>query len=90
MGASVSGDLGRAEALVENMGWVAGADAAARVKVSDAALNQSDPYGDTIFTDAEYVEFTGRRYRVLSVQPIAASFVTPYTYYVWLQGAVKQ
>jgi len=71
-------------------GWVAGADALARVSVVDAAVLATDPYGDTVFTDAEYVGFKTRRYRVLSVHPVGASFVEPYTYYVWLKGAAKQ
>lgn len=73
-----------------NVGWIEGATALARVSVTDAALDASKPHGDTIFTGAERVEHDGNRFRVLSVQPIGASFYPPYTYYVWLSGATKQ
>lgn len=73
-----------------NVGWMEGATALARVAVDDAALDPTKPLGDTVFTGAERVEFSGSRFRVLNVQPVGASFYAPYTYYVWLIGAVKQ
>jgi len=72
------------------VGWLEGATALARVAVDEAALDPAKPLGDTVFTDAERVEFGGSRFRILSVQPVGASFYAPYTYYVWLVGAVKQ
>jgi len=74
---------------VNRIGWVAGATAVARVAITDAALDSDMPFGDTVFTGAESVEFQGRHYRVVSVQPIGSSFRTPVTYLVWLTGAGK-
>lgn len=74
---------------VENVGWRQGTDAVARVSIEDTALDATDPFGDTIFTGAEFVEFSGQRYDVVQVEPIAASFRAPVTYHVWLKGTVK-
>lgn len=74
---------------VNRVGWLAGADALARVLVADAALNAAAPWQDTVFTAAEHVEFQGRRYRVVAVQPLMNSFTAPLTYHVWLTGAAK-
>lgn len=75
---------------LDPIGWVEGSEALARVLVSDAARDASDPYGDTVFTDCEAVLFAGHRYRVLGVHPASASFRVPDTYVVWLSGAAKQ
>ncbi len=74
---------------VENVGWRQGTDAVARVSIKDTALDETDPFGDTIFTGAEFVEFSGQRYDVVQVEPIAASFRAPVTYHVWMKGSVK-
>jgi hypothetical protein len=71
-------------------GWAATATAQARVAVRDAALDPDAPWGGTVFDGAAYVEAQGRRYRVLGVEPIGASFADAYTYAVWLQGATLQ
>lgn len=71
-------------------GWVASATAQARVAVRDAALDEDNPWGGTVFDAAEYVTSQGRRYRVIGVEPIGASFSNPATYAVWLQGAALQ
>ncbi len=55
---------------VEKVGWRQGTDAVARVTVAAAALDATDPFGDTIFTGAEFVEFSGQRYDVIQVEPI--------------------
>ncbi len=89
-GAGVGSDTRIAGVHVDSVGWEAGATALARVAVGDAAMTATEPYGDTVFTDASHVEYQGRRFRVLSVFPVAAGFTTAYTYYVWLKGAVKQ
>ena len=70
--------------------WLEGASALASVTVKDAALDITKPYDDTIFTGAECVEFQGKKYTILSVQPIGPSFADPYVYYVWVTGAAKQ
>jgi hypothetical protein len=71
-------------------GWYASATAMARVLVSDAALDPDDPWGDTVFTGADYVEHSGHRYQVVAVDGLGASMGPPVTYYVWLRGAAKQ
>ena len=71
-------------------GWAANADAFAQVMVSEAALDPDDPFGDTVFTACERVEYQGHRYRVLAVQPVSAGHRQPATMYVWLVGAQKQ
>ena len=69
-----------ADAIITNrVGWVAGATALARVDIADAALEPDNYAGDTIFTAADHVEFQGRRYKVLAVEPVAASFRPPAT-----------
>ncbi len=70
--------------------WVEGATALATVTIEDAALDATQPYGDTVFTGCSYVEHLGLRYTVLSVQPMGPSFAPPYVYYVWVTGAAKQ
>lgn len=83
---------------VRTLGWVQGANALARVAVSPhadlgitrgAAVDPEAPYGDTVFTGCEVVEYLARRYRVISVQPMGSSFRLPATYYVWLESATK-
>jgi hypothetical protein len=71
------------------VGWVQGATALARVAVADAALDPDNYAGDTIFTAADHVEFQGRRYKVIAVEPVAASFRLPVSYHVWLAGGNK-
>lgn len=82
----VASALSKDQRAVNLVGWVAGAQALAQVKIADAALSEDDYLGKTVFTAAEAVEFTGHRYRVLAVQPVAAGHRVPTTYYVWLQG----
>lgn len=77
------------EYRVGRVGWLATADALARVLVADAALDVTQPWGETVFDGAEAVEFNGRRYRVLGVQPVSGSFTVPLTYYVWLAGTAR-
>ena len=81
---------GMEEIARDPVGWVEGAECLARVLVAEAALDVTDPYGDTVFKKCEVVEYAGHRYRVLAVRPVAASFRTPDTYYVWVSGAVAQ
>lgn len=76
--------------VMSAVGWVAGADALAQVKVADAALDPADYLGKTAFSGAEAVTFGGHRYRVLGTQPVGAGHRRPTTYYVWLQGAEAQ
>lgn len=75
---------------VNRVGWLASAQALARVLVSDTAVDPENPWGDTIFTGAEAVDFMTMRYRVLAIEPIGSSFAKPLTYHVWLTGAQKQ
>ena len=70
--------------------WLEGAQARARVVVADVLETATDAYGDTIFTGCDHVLYQGHRYKVLSVQPVGASFAPPATLYVWLVGASKQ
>lgn len=72
------------------LGVVEGATALARVLAKDALKDTADPSAGTVFEGAEVVECNGRRYRVLRVDPISASFYAPHTYAVWLSGAVQQ
>jgi hypothetical protein len=72
------------------IGMVPGATAIARVLIEDAALDADAPEGGTEFERCSYVEHAGKRYRVLEVKPVGAGFYDPYTYYVWLVGAVKE
>lgn len=72
------------------VGWSQEVEALARVRVSDAAEDPTQPFGRTIFDDCLEVLAQGRVYRVLGVKPIAASFRLPRTYYVGLAGAIKQ
>jgi hypothetical protein len=71
-------------------GWVETANAQARVAVRDAALDPDNPWAGTVFESAAYVEFQGRRYRVIGVDTIGTSFDRPATYAVWLEGATDQ
>ncbi len=71
-------------------GWVELATAQARVAVRDAALDTDNPWGRTVFDGADYVEAQGRRYKVIGVEPIGASFAHPATYAVWLLGSNLQ
>ncbi len=87
---SVNTALAGDQRVMAAVGWIAGADALAQVKVEDAALDPDDYLGKTVFTGAEIVTFHGHRYRVLSTQPVGAGHRTPTTYYVWLQGAESQ
>lgn len=87
---SVRTSLNDGEIAVEQTGWLAGADAAVRVRVSEAAINTNDPYGDTVFTGCDHIEFNGHHYEVLAVKPVGPSFRVPITYYVWVKGANKQ
>lgn len=89
VGGVVAG-LGKDRIAWESAGWMQDAEAVARVKVSDAALDVTDPYGDTVFTGATSVTFNLHEYRVLGVKPVGPSFCPPITYYVWLVGAAKQ
>lgn len=84
------GQLNQARVDVGPVGWVQGAECLARVDIQDAAIDAQDPSGNTIFTGADYVTHFGHHYRVMSVIPVGAGFIQPYTYYVWLQGATKQ
>lgn len=76
--------------LAGKLGWMAGANALARVLVREAALDPDDPWGDTVFTGAERVGFRGHDYHVMAVEPLSGSMGVPVTYYVWLRGATKQ
>jgi hypothetical protein len=71
-------------------GWFAGAQACARVVMTDVLLSASAPYGDTIFTAASHVEYADQRYKILATVPFGSSFSSPATAYVWLGGATKQ
>ena len=70
----------------EQLGWTEAASALARVLVSDAALNTSNPYAGTRFDKADHVEHNNQRFYVLQVIPISASFNLPESYYVWLSS----
>lgn len=83
---TVGSDQRQANAL----GLVQGATAMARVTVTDAALDPTDPAGGTHFDAADYVESAGKQYRVLQVEPISGAFYAAHTYAVWLQSATKQ
>lgn len=84
------GELTRGATHQDEKGWLRGADALARVAISDAAVDPDQPNGATVFDDCEHVERDGRRFRVLKVEPVGPSFAAPCTYSVWLTGAVKQ
>jgi hypothetical protein len=71
-------------------GLVPGATALATVAVKDAAVDVTQPHGDTVFTGASHVEFRGERYSILSVEPVGPAFADPYVYYVWVTGSTKQ
>lgn len=68
------------------VGWVAEATALARVLVSEAALDTTNPYKGTKFDKAVRVEHFGQRYRVLQVVPFGSGSKLPVTYHVWLVG----
>lgn len=68
------------------LGWVRDASALARVLISETALDPTNPYAGTKFDAADHIVYQNRRYRVLQVNPIEASFGTPVSYYVWVTG----
>lgn len=84
------GASANAKISVNRVGWLAGAQALARVLVEDAAVDPDNPWGDTVFTACENVGFMMHRYKVLAIEPIGNSFAKPLTYHVWLHGAQKQ
>lgn len=75
--------------IVQAIGWKQGTDAVARVSIEDTALDSTVPLGDTIFTGASHVEFSGQDYDVVQIEPVASSFTVPATYHVWMKGAIK-
>lgn len=79
--------LNKEARVIEAVGWIDGLQAVARVAVSDAAIDATDPLGDTVFTDCLKVVFQGHDYKVLTVKPLSASFRMPVTYYVGLTSA---
>lgn len=70
----------------QQLGWIASASAVARVLVSDAADDPTDPYGDTKFKRCSYVTYRNQPYRVLQVVPFSSGSKLPITYHVWLVG----
>lgn len=90
MVSAVGTDLARDPINRFPAGWVEGASAVARVLVEDAALDVTNPHGQTVFTGCSHVEFAGKRFTVLSVKVPHASFDIPVSYYVWLVGASEQ
>lgn len=87
---SVMGGAQNGRIDAQLVGWVQGAEAMARLALSDVILDAQDPQGDTIFTAADYVEKDGHRFKILSCKPIGNGFTQPYSVYVWLHGAQKQ
>ena len=67
-------------------GWVVGATCMARVLVSEAALDPTNPYAGTKLDAADHVVFRGARFRIMQITPIGAGFGPPTTYHVWLVG----
>lgn len=72
--------------IYNQLGWVRDATAVARVLVSETALDPTNPYAGTKFDAADHILYQSRRYRVVQVVPIEASFGIPVSYYVWLTG----
>jgi len=87
---SVPGQAGRNKHYIDTVGWQADADALAQVEIAEAALDEDDYRGDTVFTGCDHVEVSGHHYRVLSVVPIGPGHRDPVSYYVWLKGNAKQ
>jgi hypothetical protein len=90
MPVSVRETLSRERIGIESVGWIDQVEAVVRVKISDAAVDPTDPLGPTVFTDCMYVLCQGHQYRVLGTKPIGSSFRPPVSYYVFLTGSVSQ
>ena len=70
----------------KQLGWVRDATALARVMVSEAALDTTNPYAGTKLDAADHVVYKTRRFRVLQVSVMGSSVGSPVSYYVWLTG----
>ena len=73
-----------------DVGWVTDATAVARVLTDDVALDPADPHAGTEFDKVEWVEFSSKRFQVLAVTPVNASFHVPISYAVWVKGEQQQ
>jgi hypothetical protein len=73
-----------------SIGWVEGAEALARVLLTDAAVDPNDLNGPTVFSEILYLESAGRRYKVLGEDRISKGFTDAISCYVWLMGAEAQ
>lgn len=71
-------------------GWAQGAEALCRVLASDAYLDPSDTTAGTIFDGADAVIRNGRRYRVMKSETSNSNFADPFSFYIWLEGAIGQ
>lgn len=67
-------------------GWHAEADALARVTVADA---ETAP-GKTHFDACDHVEFNGRHFVVIQVNPMGPGFAAAHSYSIWLKTQRKQ
>lgn len=70
----------------EQLGWVRGATALARVLVSEAALDITNPYAGTKLDASDHIMYYGRRFRVLQTSIMGSGLGTPVSYHVWLEG----
>ncbi len=62
-----------------------------RVEVwCEVAYSDIETVRATIFDDAAYVEYKGRRYVVMKSTPLGTGDIDPYTIIVWLRGQVGQ
>jgi hypothetical protein len=82
---SALGELRQREVTAGLAGWTKDTSALARVTTEDADLTD----GNTVFDGCDFVEVSGRRYRVQNVVRQASSVTDSGTYYVLLTGAGK-
>lgn len=69
-----------------SIGVVEGATALARVLVKEAATDKAKPYGITVFSDAEEVNYQGLRFEIIQVTPMGSGRGLPVSYHCWLKG----
>jgi hypothetical protein len=86
IGLSRGGDA----ALQRRTGWVQNATALARVLLTDGLVDPTDLNGPTVFDAAEFIEFNGRKFRLIATELIGSSFAPADSLHVWLEGSHRQ
>jgi len=69
--------------------WRQDADAMARVLSTDAELDPLQPYGESVFSRCTHVEFQGKQYKVVGVNPVTSGWKQATSLHVWFTGEVS-